>query len=158
MSHEMRRKDRALDEAEAWAILREGGDGVLATLGEDGYPYAVPMNHAVLDGALYLHSALAGHKLENLAFCDKVSYCVVTEREVVPAEVATNYRSAVVFGRAVRVEDREERRRGLMALLERFCAGHMEAGMKELEHEFERTAVLRVDIHRITGKARRKLD
>jgi hypothetical protein len=158
MNHEIRRKDRALNEAEAWAILREGGDGVLATLGEDGYPYAVPMNHAVLDGALYLHSALSGHKLENLAFCDKVSYCVVTEREVVPAEVATNYRSAVVFGRAVRVEDREERRRGLMALLEKFCPNHMEAGLRELAQEFERTAVLRVDIHRITGKARRKLD
>ena len=63
MSHEMRRKDRELKEEEAYAVLREGGDGVLATLGEDGYPYAVPMNHVLADGALYLHSALAGHKL-----------------------------------------------------------------------------------------------
>ena len=156
MSHPIRRKDRALDEQEAYAILREGGDGVLATMGEDGYPYAVPMNHALLDGALYLHSAIAGHKLENLAFCDRVSYCVVAEREVVPEEVSTNYRSAIVFGRAVRVEDREERRRGLMALLERFCAEHMEAGLRELENDFDHTAVIRIDIHRITGKARRK--
>ena len=42
MNHEIRRKDRALNEAEAWAILREGGDGVLATLGEDGYPTRCP--------------------------------------------------------------------------------------------------------------------
>jgi hypothetical protein len=156
MSHDMRRKDRQLDEQEAYAILREGGDGVLATWGEDGYPYAVPMNHALADGALYLHSAMDGHKLENLAHCDKVSYCVVTEREVVPAEVATNYRSAVVFGRAVRLEDPEERRRGLMALLHRFCPDNMEAGLKELQQEFNRTAVIRIDIHRITGKARKK--
>ena len=83
MSHEMLRKERELSEAEAYRILGQAGDGVLATMGEDGYPYAVPMNHVLADGALYLHSALTGHKLDNLAFCDKVSYCVVTEREVV---------------------------------------------------------------------------
>jgi len=158
MTHEMRRKDRALDESEAWAILRQGGDGVLATWGDDGYPYAVPMNHAVEDGALYLHSALAGHKLENLAHCDKVSYCVVTEREVVPAEVATNYRSAVVFGRAAVVEDPTEKRKGLMALLRRFCPDHMEAGLKELAQEWNRVALVRIDVHRITGKARKHTD
>lgn len=158
MSHEMRRKDRALREEEAYAILREGGDGVLATIGEDGYPYAVPMNHTLEDGVLYLHSALSGHKLENLAFCDLVSYCVVVGREVVPAELSTNYRSAVVFGRATRVEEPEARRRGLMALLHRFAPDHMESGLAELERDFQRTAVVRIDIHRITGKARKKGD
>jgi len=158
MSHDIRRTDRALPETEAYAILREGGDGVLATMGEDGYPYAVPMNHVLADGAIYLHCAQTGHKLENLANCDKVSYCVVSDREVVPAELSTNYRSAVVFGRAVRVEDPEEKRRGLMALLQRFAPEYMENGLKTLEKEFARTAVLRIDIDRITAKARRKVD
>jgi nitroimidazol reductase NimA-like FMN-containing flavoprotein (pyridoxamine 5'-phosphate oxidase superfamily) len=158
MSHEIRRKDRALQEEEAYAILREGGDGVLATIGEDGYPYAVPLNHALEDGVLYLHSAMSGHKLENLAFCDLVSYCVVVGREVVPAELSTNYRSAVVFGRATLVEEPGEKRRGLMALLHRFAPEHMENGLKELERDFQRTAVVRLDIQRITGKARKKGD
>jgi nitroimidazol reductase NimA-like FMN-containing flavoprotein (pyridoxamine 5'-phosphate oxidase superfamily) len=158
MSHEIRRKDRALQEEEAYAILREGGDGVLATIGEDGYPYAVPVNHVLEDGVLYLHCAVVGHKLENLAFCDLVSYCVVVGREVVPAELSTNYRSAVVFGRATRVEEPEAKRRGLMALLHRFAPDHMENGLKELERDFQRTAVVRIDIHRITGKARKKSD
>lgn len=114
------------------------------------------INHAFLDGAIYLHSAIDGHKLENLAFCDRVSYCVVADREVDPAEVSTTYSSAIVFGRAVRLEDREERRKGLMALLEKYCPNHMDAGLRELENDFEHTTVLRVDIHRITGKARRK--
>ncbi len=158
MSHEMRRQDRELGEEEAYAVLREAGDGVLATIGEDGYPYAVPMNHVLADGALYLHSALTGHKLENLAHCDLVSYCVVAAREVVPAELSTNYRSAVVFGRAAQVSEPDEKRRGLMALLHRFAPEHMENGLKELERDFARTAVLRIDIHRITGKARKKAD
>jgi len=156
MSHEIRRKDRALTEAEAYAILREGGDGVLATWGEDGYPYAVPMNHVLADGAIYLHCAQTGHRLDNLAHCDKVSYCVVSDREVVPAELSTNYRSAVVFGRATRVEDPDEKRRGLMALLHRFTPEHMENGLNGLEKNFAHTTVLRIDIDRITAKARKK--
>jgi hypothetical protein len=156
MSHEIRRQDRALPESEAYAILDEGGDGVLATWGEDGYPYAVPMNHVLADGVLYLHCAQTGHRLDNLAHCDKVSYCVVSAREVVPAQLSTNYRSAVVFGRAVRVEDPAEKRRGLLALLHRFAPEHLESGQKALEHNFAATAVLRIDIHRITGKARKK--
>jgi uncharacterized protein len=156
MPHPMRRRDRELDEAAAFAILAKAGDGVLATWGEDGYPYAVPLNHTFADGVLYLHSAQTGHKLENLAHCDKVSYCVVTEHAVLPAELSTQYESAIVFGRAVRVEEPEEKRRGLMALLHRFAPGHMAFGLAELEREFEHTALLRIDIHRITGKARPK--
>jgi len=152
--HAMRRRDRELPEAEAYAILARGGDGVLATWGEDGYPYAVPMNHVFVDGVVYLHSATLGHKLENLEHCDLVSYCVVTERTVLPAELSTQYESAIVFGRATRVEEPVEKRRGLMALLHRFAPDHMENGLAELERDFGITAVLRIDIHRISGKAR----
>jgi len=156
MSHEMLRKERELSEAEAYALLAKAGDGVLATWGGDGYPYAVPMNHVLAGGVIYLHCAQQGHKLENLAHCARVSYCVVTGRKVLPEQLSTQYESAVVFGEAVRVEDPAEKRRGLMALLERFAPRHMENGLKELERDFERTAVLRIDIHRITGKARPK--
>ena len=157
MSRQIRRKDRVVSEAEAYAILRQAGDGVMAIMGPDGYPYAVPMNHAVEDGTIWLHCAVEGHKLDNLAFCDKVSYCAVSEREVVPAELSTDYRSAIVFGTATLVEDEGEKRRGLEALLHRFAPGHMEAGLKAIEDDFDRVAVLRIDIQRITGKARKKI-
>jgi hypothetical protein len=156
MNREIRRKDRALPEDEAYRILAQGEDGVLATWGGDGYPYAVPMNHVLEGGALYLHCASAGHRLDNLAHCDKVSYCVVTDRDVVPAELSTDYRSAIVFGSAVRVEEPEEKRRGLLALVRRFAPGHLEAGLQSIETHFGHVTVLRVDIHRITGKARKK--
>ena len=45
-----------------------------------------------------------------------------------------------------------------MALLRRFAPEHMENGLRELEQDFHRTAVLRIDIERITGKARKKGD
>ncbi len=55
-----------------------------------------------------------------------------------------------------RVADPAERRRGLLALAERFAPGHMENARRELEQDFEHTAVLRIDIHRLTGKARQQ--
>lgn len=45
MFYEMRRKDRLLTEKEAREILSEGEYGVLSTMGENGYPYGVPVNY-----------------------------------------------------------------------------------------------------------------
>ena len=46
----------------------------------------------------------------------------------------------------------------LLALLHRFAPEHMENGLMELERDFNRTAVLRIDIHKVSGKARKKAD
>jgi len=73
-SHPLRRRERELDPGEAWAILVKAEFGVLATVGWDGWPYAVPVNHVVVAGALLIHSATEGHKLDNLAGDCRVSY------------------------------------------------------------------------------------
>ena len=44
MFRELRRGRQALPEAESLAILERGSHGVLAVLGDGGYPYAVPLN------------------------------------------------------------------------------------------------------------------
>jgi len=41
---DMRRKDRALSEEEAQALLDRTEYGVLSTVGGDGRPYGVPLN------------------------------------------------------------------------------------------------------------------
>lgn len=156
MFHEIRRRDRALSESEAWNILERAEWGVLSTLGEDGWPYGVPVNHAAVGGLLYVHCAQSGHKLENLAFETKASYCAVAHAEVRPAELSTDYESAVVFGRVVVVDDDAEKRLALEALLARFAPQHPNEGAEEMRKDFARTAVLRFTPERVTGKARRK--
>jgi nitroimidazol reductase NimA-like FMN-containing flavoprotein (pyridoxamine 5'-phosphate oxidase superfamily) len=153
--HAMRRRDRELSEAEAWAILDKASWGVLATVGWDGWPYAVPLNHALVDGALLLHCATSGHKLDNLASDTRVSYCVVTESEVLPAELSTRYESAIVFGRASLIHDEAAKREALQAFGQRFAAEHPEAVTAEIDKDLFRTAVLRISVERVTGKARR---
>lgn len=154
-SHPMRRRDRELSEHEALQLLQEAEWGVLATVDAQGWPYAVPVNHAVVDGALVIHCATTGHKLDNLAFNPKVSYCAVTEAETLPLELATRYASVIVFGLAELVQDDGEKRHLLRALGLRFAAEHAEVVDREIEKDLFRTAVLRIRIERATGKARR---
>lgn len=148
----LRRKDRAVSEVEAWAILEAAEWGVLSTVGPDGWPYGVPLNHVVVEGRLYAHAAATGHKLDNLAGEPRASYCAVSEADVRPAALATRYASAILFGRVRLVTEAAEREQALRALGLRFAPGETAALEKSLVHEGPRTAVLRLDVERITGK------
>ncbi len=157
---EIRRLDRALPEAEAREILARADHGVLATAGEDGWPYAVPLNHVLVGDALYVHSAFEGHKLRNIAHEERVSFCAVASATVAPSSFSTLYECAIVFGRAALVTDGDEKRRALKLLTERFCGQGAEQDERFEKHLAQngfgsRTAVIRIQIDRITGKARR---
>ena len=135
---EIRRRERALSEAEAREILARADHGVLATAGEDGWPYAVPLNHVLIGDALYVHCALEGHKLANIAHEERVSYCAVASTAVVPSMLSTLYESAIVFGRAKLATDSDEKRKALKLLTERFC-GQGEEQDKQFEEHMRRS-------------------
>ena len=153
---EVRRRDRAVDEQDAREILARAGYGVLATVGTDGWPYAVPVNHVLDGGVIYLHSARHGHKLDNIAREERVCYCAVASAEVLPLELAMLYESAIVFGRATVVDDPAERRRAMELLALRFCDAITPEAEREIAKDGPRAAIVRIDIERITGKARRR--
>ena len=128
---------------------------MLATVGADGWPYAVPVNHVLAGDVLYIHCATEGHKLENLAHEERVSFCAVASARVLPASLSTLYESAIVFGRAALVTDPTEKRRGLELLAVRFCGALTPEAEKTIATSASRTAVVRIRIERIAGKAHR---
>jgi nitroimidazol reductase NimA-like FMN-containing flavoprotein (pyridoxamine 5'-phosphate oxidase superfamily) len=154
-SQPIRRKDRELSEAEALSLLQEAEWGVLATVDEAGWPYAVPVNHAVVDGDLIIHCATVGHKLANLAFNPKVSYCAVTQAETLPLELSTRYASVIIFGQGELLTDEGEKRAALRALGLRFAAAHPDLVDQAIDKDLFRTVVVRIRIERATGKAHR---
>ena len=79
MFREMRRKGQQLSDADCAAILDRGTSGVLALKGDDGYPYAVPVNYLYSDGAIYFHSAKTGHKTDAIRQSQKASFWVVAQ-------------------------------------------------------------------------------
>jgi len=152
---EIRRRDRALTTDDAREILARADHGVLATLGADGWPYAVPVNHALTGDTLYIHCAGEGHKLENIAHEERVSYCAVASATVLPARLSTLYESAVAFGRAAVVTDPEERRHALELFAVRFCGSVTPEAQKAIAASGPRTTVVRIRLEQITGKAHR---
>jgi nitroimidazol reductase NimA-like FMN-containing flavoprotein (pyridoxamine 5'-phosphate oxidase superfamily) len=151
----MRRQERELSEEEAREILGRADHGVLATVGEDGWPYAVPLNHVLLGNVLYIHSASEGHKLDNIAHEQRVSYCAVASAKVMPEMLSTLYESAVVFGHAAVVAEDEEKRAALKALLARFRGDSPAEADDALRNCGTDPVIIRIEIARITGKAHR---
>ncbi len=157
MFREMRKHDRQVCEQEAREILGGAEHGVLATVGENGWPYAMPLSHVLIGNVLYIHCATEGHKLDNIAHDARVSYCAVRSAKVVPAASTVLYESAVVFGRADLVADPEEKRKALISLIQRFrgeCSAETEAGLDKCGPE---TSVIRIRIEHLTRKAHREL-
>ncbi|MFI3208375.1 MAG: pyridoxamine 5'-phosphate oxidase family protein [Eubacteriales bacterium] len=108
MFRKMRRFKQELSQEECIEVLVNAPRGVLAVHGENGYPYAIPMNHFYIEGKLYFHSAKEGHKLDAIALDDKVSFCVMDEGFRKDGEWALNIRSVVIFGKLRKLESNQE--------------------------------------------------
>lgn len=157
MFREMRRNAQSLPMEECMRILSETTHGVLAVCGDEGYPYAVPLNHVMMDGKIYFHCAVEGHKLDAILNCDKVSYCAIDASEVDGPGYTCQYRSAIAFGRVRILQDDESKTRALVALCEKFCPPDMERHMREIRQSYDRTAILEMTIEHLSGKESRAL-
>lgn len=151
----MRRKDKALQNSDIVKILQHGEYGVLSTMDEGGQPYGVPLNYVYMNDCIYFHCALAGHKLENIAINSRVSFCVVGDTCLLPEEFSTEFESVILFGTAAIVQG-EERYQALMGLVHKYSPQYAEEGKVYIEEFDSRTAVVRVSVESVTGKASRK--
>lgn len=155
MFHEIRRKDRVLDEKDAMELLETGEYGFLSMVGTDGFGYGIPISFVKEGESLYFHCAPEGYKLECLRENPNVSFCVVGETRVVPNQFTTAYESVLVFGTIHLGLAEEERRHALRLLVKKYCSGFETVGEKYIDKSFHRTNVLRLDIGHISGKCKR---
>ena len=110
MFREMLRKKQQLPEEECIEILKNELRGVLSVIGDDDYPYGMPINHFYCeeDGKIYFHSGRKGHKIDAMKSHAKASFCVYDQGFRREGEWALNIRSVIVFGRIEIIEDREK--------------------------------------------------
>lgn len=149
---EMRRKRQQLSHEASIGILQRATSGTLALLGDNGYPYALPISYVYADGRLYFHSALTGHKVDAIRQCDKASFCVIDQDHVMPSEYTTYFRSVIAFGRIHIVEDETEKLAIARLLGNRYNPHQDEALQKEIERGLARMLAIRLDIEHLTGK------
>ena len=110
MFREMRRMPQALTKEECIEILKEEKRGVLSVIGDNGYPYGLPINHYYNeeDGKIYFHSGKIGHRVDAMRACNKASYCVYKNVGADPGSWIQNYHSVHVFGTIELIEDIDE--------------------------------------------------
>jgi nitroimidazol reductase NimA-like FMN-containing flavoprotein (pyridoxamine 5'-phosphate oxidase superfamily) len=150
---ELLRKKQQLPEEECLELLRREPRGVLSVLGDEGYPYGVPINHYYCeeDGRLYFHSGKTGHKIDAIRQMDKASFCVYDSGFRREGEWALNIRSVIVFGRIEMVEDTARIYEIARRLSRKFTDDEAYLA-KEMQNAFPRVQTLELVPEHITGK------
>lgn len=153
MFREMRRKKQLLSKEETIEILSSCTAGVLGVIGDDNYPYTVPVSYAYKDGKLYIHSAKEGHKIDSIERNDKVTFCVIEKDEIIQKTFTTHFRSVSIFGRARILTDDADKRFALECLVEKYSPDYIKEGQQEIERGWDRVCLIEVKIEHMTGKA-----
>ena len=119
MFRPIRKKKNQISDEAAKELLRTSRRGVFAVNGDDGYPYASPINFLYDEDAqkIYFHGSRAGHKVDSLRACDKVCFTVYGNETIKDEPWAPYMQSVVVFGRCRLLESGEES----LALVKRFA-------------------------------------
>ncbi len=110
MFRDLLRKKQQLPLEDCLQILKQETRGVLSVLGDDDYPYGMPMNHWYNedDGKIYFHCGKTGHRLDSLKRLDKVSFCTYDNGCRSDDEWALHVKSVIVFGRIKIIDDIEK--------------------------------------------------
>lgn len=152
MFRAMGRIKQQISQEECIRVLKEQPRGVLSMIGDEGYPYGIPLNHLYLDdGHIYFHCGKHGHKIDAIAKCDKVSYCVYDQGYRRDGEWALNISSVVVFGRIREVTD-EDKMREICTLLTKKFTDDDEYLQRELRDSFKNVKCLELIPEHMTGK------
>ncbi len=153
MFRELRRKNKALSGEECIEILKTERRGVLSVIGDEGYPYGMPMNHYYndKDGKIYFHCGRGGHREDSLAKCKKVSFCVYDKGYKNQGEWALNIKSVIVFGEIEVVRDVSEYTPVIEALCRKFTDDEDYIN-KEIRLFAEKTIILKMTPQHICGK------
>lgn len=153
MFRELVRKNKELSRSECIDLLVSQTRGVLSVLGDDDYPYGMPMNHYYNpdDGNLYFHCGNIGHRLEALQKHNKVSFCTFDNGYVNEGEWAYNVKSVIVFGKIEFVDDENVMQDIVTKLSYKFIQDD-DYIANETKNHGHRTLLMKLNIEHMCGK------
>lgn len=153
MFRELLRKNRQLSDEECVELLKNETRGVLSVLGDDEYPYGMPMNHWYNeeDGKIYFHCGKVGHRLDALRKHNKVSFCVYDKGVRKDGEWAYQVKSVIVFGTIDIIDDMEQIVEITKKLSYKFTKDE-EYIKKEIKQSGHRTLLLGLTLEHMCGK------
>lgn len=153
MERKMVMKKRMMEPERLEQFLGEHRVAALAVNGDEGWPYVVPVHYLYWKGSVYFHSAKMGYKMDAIQRDDRVCLTIIGDNRVVKEQFTATFESAVIEGRAQLVEDDAERLEVLRAMIENWCGEFDAAGQAMIDRTIGRTAVVRIQVEKKTGKA-----
>lgn len=149
----MRRKDKEIRTREEIVEIIERAAVCRLGLCSENVPYVVPLNFGYSGGCLYLHSAREGRKMDMIRANPRVCFEIDIDAELIPSDQPCDwgmkYASVIGFGTASVLEDPEEKKRGLNAILAHYGSRPLQPYPESV---LEHTAVIRVRVEEMTGK------
>ena len=151
MFRKMRRINKLMDIELTKEILKNGIDGIFGSISENGYPYTVPVNYIYYNDKIYFHSAIEGHKIDNITQNNKVSFTVISKNEILEEKFTTEYQSVIVFGTAKLIGPDKE---VLLELIRKYSTPYMHKAEEYIKKHKEATQIVEITIEHMTGKQR----
>lgn len=147
----MRRKDRAVSEAEALEYLKTAEYGVLSTVGPDGEPYGVPLTYALEEGGkgLVFHCSREGYKLECFAVNPRAHFVAVQDTKVLSGSYSIQFKSVMAEGTLEEVVDRDEKIACVTTVALKYGNPDAEAYARQA---VDRLKIFRLRIEAVSGK------
>ena len=153
----MRRQDRARDREFSLSVIDRCTHGVMALSTGENAPYCLPLSFVRVGDALYFHCAHEGRKIDLLRRFPQVCVTFVGDDRpafVPPAMYTTWFQSVIVTGTASEVTDPAEKTRALRALCQKVTPEYMDSFAAAVEKSLAVTAVWKVRMEDISGKAK----
>jgi len=149
----MRRSEKEIkDRAELEHILKTSEICRLGMV-QEGIPYIVPMNYGYADGALYMHSAREGRKMDILRAENYVCFEIESGAKLVEAEDAcgwtSRYTSIIGYGHVELIDGPAEKQHGLAVLMSHYSD---RTDWEFPDRQLDRVLVLRLTIESMSGK------
>lgn len=154
MFRPIRRTKRVIEEEAAKRLLKNERRGIFAVNGDDGYPYALPINYIYdeAENKIYFHGAKEGHKIDALRKCDKVCFTVYGNETIKEEEAWAPYmQSVVVFGRCHLIDDHETSIRLVKKLAMKYYPDEKLAD-EEIDRSGNHFQMFEIEIEHMSGK------
>lgn len=154
MQHRM--KTHQLTEKETESLLLDCLTGTLATVNPEGIPYNVPVHYVFCHNVIYIHGLPAGQKIDNMKANPNVCFNVYKMHGLLldpnekPCDTNTAYSSVIIQGTAQLIEDMNEKKAALLAIIQKYTPHLAE---KEIPFNMLKgTAVIKLSVSKMTGK------
>jgi uncharacterized protein len=153
----MRRADKMMTADRAMQALTSAFSGRLATIGNDGYPYCLPLLFVMMEGEIFVHNSNAqGHLRLNVEGNKHVCFEVDQANEVYAygrfeCDSALAYWSVIAFGTIRVIESGDVKKRFCDELMAKY-ADKVWDRPKGFYPRLDDICVYGITIERLTGK------